>query len=183
MVGMIQASAGFFTYFVVLAENGFLPLDLMGLRIFWDNRFLNDLEDSYGQEWVSLTCVTSCTLDCENDQTLRYSPLKFQCSKSKTFQSFHLFFLYTRHMRAERSWSSPATQPSSPVLWLSRWPICWSVKQGGTLFCSKEWSMYTSRSERAPMGVIELFNSIVLSAKSQKHLRQDALYHKVKTLQ
>lgn len=92
MVGMIQASAGFFTYFVVLAENGFLPLDLMGLRIFWDNRFLNDLEDSYGQEWVSLTCVTSCTLDCENDQTLRYSPLKFQCSKSKTFQSFHLFF-------------------------------------------------------------------------------------------
>lgn len=89
---MIQASAGFFTYFVVLAENGFLPLDLMGLRIFWDNRFLNDLEDSYGQEWVSLTCVTSCTLDCENDQTLRYSPLKFQCSKSKTFQSFHLFF-------------------------------------------------------------------------------------------
>lgn len=67
MVGMIQASAGFFTYFVVLAENGFLPLDLMGLRILWDNRFLNDLEDSYGQEWVSLTCVTSCTLDCEND--------------------------------------------------------------------------------------------------------------------
>uniref|UniRef100_A0A669EG00 Sodium/potassium-transporting ATPase subunit alpha n=1 Tax=Oreochromis niloticus TaxID=8128 RepID=A0A669EG00_ORENI len=65
-IGMIQASAGFFTYFVVLAENGFLPLDLMGLRILWDNRFLNDLEDSYGQEWtyesrkiLEFTCHTA----------------------------------------------------------------------------------------------------------------------------
>jgi len=31
-IGMIQASAGFFTYFVIMAENGFLPSNLFGLR-------------------------------------------------------------------------------------------------------------------------------------------------------
>lgn len=50
---MIQALAGFFTYFVILAENGFLPSTLVGIRVFWDNKYINDLEDSYGQQWVS----------------------------------------------------------------------------------------------------------------------------------
>jgi sodium/potassium-transporting ATPase subunit alpha len=31
-IGMIQASAGFFVYFVIMAENGFLPARLFGLR-------------------------------------------------------------------------------------------------------------------------------------------------------
>ena len=51
-IGMIQASAGFFVYFVILAENGFLPWDLFGLRKEWDSLAINDLEDSYGQEWT-----------------------------------------------------------------------------------------------------------------------------------
>ena len=51
-IGMIQAAAGFFTYFVILAENGFLPWDLFGLRKSWDSLAINDLEDSYGQEWT-----------------------------------------------------------------------------------------------------------------------------------
>ena len=51
-IGMIQAAAGFFTYFVILAENGFLPWDLFGLRQSWDSMAINDLEDSYGQEWT-----------------------------------------------------------------------------------------------------------------------------------
>jgi sodium/potassium-transporting ATPase subunit alpha len=50
---MIQALGGFFTYFVILAENGFLPSRLLGIRLDWDDRTTNDLEDSYGQEWVS----------------------------------------------------------------------------------------------------------------------------------
>lgn len=50
--GMIQALGGFFTYFVILAENGFLPSRLLGIRLDWDDRSMNDLEDSYGQEWV-----------------------------------------------------------------------------------------------------------------------------------
>merc|ERR1719290_496744 len=49
-IGMIQASAGFFVYFVITAENGFLPAKLFGLRRAWDSHAVNDLEDSYGQE-------------------------------------------------------------------------------------------------------------------------------------
>lgn len=65
-IGMIQALGGFFTYFVILAENGFLPTTLLGIRLDWDDRSKNDLEDSYGQEWtyeqrkvVEFTCHTA----------------------------------------------------------------------------------------------------------------------------
>ncbi|CAK9303684.1 unnamed protein product [Gordionus sp. m RMFG-2023] len=51
-VGMIQACAGFFTYFVIMAENGFLPRKLLGIRVPWDSAGVNDLTDSYGQEWT-----------------------------------------------------------------------------------------------------------------------------------
>lgn len=51
-LGMIQALGGFFTYFVILAENGFLPFHLLGIRETWDDRWVNDVEDSYGQQWV-----------------------------------------------------------------------------------------------------------------------------------
>merc|ERR1711970_347815 len=51
-IGMIQASAGFFVYFVILAENGFLPTRLLGIRREWDSQAVNDLEDSYGNEWT-----------------------------------------------------------------------------------------------------------------------------------
>lgn len=52
--GMIQALGGFFTYFVIMAENGFLPSVLVGIRLNWDDRSVNDLEDSYGQQWVGI---------------------------------------------------------------------------------------------------------------------------------
>merc|ERR1712003_162862 len=51
-IGMIQASAGFFVYFVILCENGWWPSHLLGLRRAWDSQAVNDLEDSYGQEWT-----------------------------------------------------------------------------------------------------------------------------------
>merc|ERR1719370_480939 len=66
MIGMIQAAAGFFTYTVILAENGFWPSHLFGLRKNWDSPAINDLKDSYGQEWtyfqrkeLELTCHTA----------------------------------------------------------------------------------------------------------------------------
>ena len=65
-IGMIQASAGFFVYFVILAENGFWPSRLLGIRKEWDAQSINDLEDSYGQEWtykdrkiLEFTCHTA----------------------------------------------------------------------------------------------------------------------------
>merc|ERR1719284_1423444 len=51
-IGMIQASAGFFVYFVILCENGFWPSHLLGLRRAWDSIAVNDLTDSSGQEWT-----------------------------------------------------------------------------------------------------------------------------------
>ncbi|CDW54807.1 Na+:K+ ATPase alpha subunit protein [Trichuris trichiura] len=52
MIGMMQASAGFFTYFVIMGDNGFMPERLLGLRDEWDSRAVNDLTDSYGQQWT-----------------------------------------------------------------------------------------------------------------------------------
>ncbi|XP_023690680.2 sodium/potassium-transporting ATPase subunit alpha-1-like [Paramormyrops kingsleyae] len=74
-IGMIQAVAGFFTYCVILGENGFLPDLLLGLRVNWEDRTINDLEDSYGQQWtydqrkiVEHTCHTAfftCIVQCQ----------------------------------------------------------------------------------------------------------------------
>lgn len=56
-LGVIEAFAGFFTYFVIMAENGFMPYKLIGIRREWDSRAVNDLPDSYNQEWVCLTII------------------------------------------------------------------------------------------------------------------------------
>lgn len=56
-IGMIQAASGFFVYFVIMGENGFWMPRLLGLREQWDARAVNDLQDSYGQEWVSKHCL------------------------------------------------------------------------------------------------------------------------------
>lgn len=64
-IGMIQALAGFVCYVVILMQNGFLPESLSGLRVPWDAKENQNLEDSYGQEWtysqrkiVEFTCHT-----------------------------------------------------------------------------------------------------------------------------
>ena len=57
-IGMMQASAGFFAYFVILAENGFWPRYLFGLRKLWDSKAINDLPDSYGQDWVTFRTIS-----------------------------------------------------------------------------------------------------------------------------
>lgn len=49
---MFEAFGCFFVVLVILAENGFLPYHLLGLRAQWDSKAINDLKDSYGQEWV-----------------------------------------------------------------------------------------------------------------------------------
>ncbi|GIY26490.1 hypothetical protein CDAR_223771 [Caerostris darwini] len=51
-IGMIQGAAGFFAYFVIMSENGFMPGRLLGVRKEWDSKAINDLKDSYNQEWT-----------------------------------------------------------------------------------------------------------------------------------
>jgi sodium/potassium-transporting ATPase subunit alpha len=49
-----------------MCENGFWPSRLFGLRAAWDSKGINDLSDSYGQEWtyaqrkvLEFTCHTA----------------------------------------------------------------------------------------------------------------------------
>jgi sodium/potassium-transporting ATPase subunit alpha len=80
-IGIIEATCGFFIYFAIMAEHGFRPRQLFGeilslmvlvlqnvpgLRQKWDSESVNDLLDSYGQEWsytkrkeLEYTCYTA----------------------------------------------------------------------------------------------------------------------------
>ncbi len=51
-IGITAAVAGHFTYFVIFAEYGFFPNLLFGSRVVWENPAINDMPDSYGQEWT-----------------------------------------------------------------------------------------------------------------------------------
>ncbi|KAF7274509.1 hypothetical protein GWI33_012840 [Rhynchophorus ferrugineus] len=65
-IGLIEAMGGFFVYFAIMAEHGFMPMQLFGLRERWDSESVNDLLDYYGQEWtyqnrkeLEYTCYTA----------------------------------------------------------------------------------------------------------------------------
>ncbi|XP_063363093.1 sodium/potassium-transporting ATPase subunit alpha-like isoform X1 [Cydia amplana] len=51
-LGLVEVAAGMFAYFVVMAEHGFFPDVLFGIRSDWDNEAVSDLRDSVGQEWT-----------------------------------------------------------------------------------------------------------------------------------
>nr|XP_054106271.1 potassium-transporting ATPase alpha chain 1 isoform X4 [Callithrix jacchus] len=50
--GAIQSFAGFTDYFTAMAQEGWFPLLCVGLRPQWEDHHLQDLQDSYGQEWT-----------------------------------------------------------------------------------------------------------------------------------
>lgn len=65
-VGVLQAAAGFFTYFVIYSENGWKIGDLIDIRVKWDNSTYGNLKDSYGNSWdyesrkeLEYTCQTA----------------------------------------------------------------------------------------------------------------------------
>merc|ERR1712088_1246073 len=104
-IGMIQASAGFFVYFVIMAENGFWPSHLLGLRRAWDSIAVNDLTDSYGQEWtyadrkiLEYTCHTAFFVSIVVVQWADLIICKtrknsvFQQGMKNMFMNFGLFF-------------------------------------------------------------------------------------------
>lgn len=90
-IGFIQAAAGFFVYFVIMAENGFLPGRLFGIRKQWDSKAINDLSDSYGQEWVRAV----------------YNNLREGSADHCVIRDCY------RLTETEKRWNSPATRRSS----------------------------------------------------------------------
>ncbi|XP_076455702.1 sodium/potassium-transporting ATPase subunit alpha-3-like [Babylonia areolata] len=51
-IGMMQALGGFYAWILAFGQSGFLIRDLTGIRTKWDSDAVNDLEDSYGQNWT-----------------------------------------------------------------------------------------------------------------------------------
>ena len=51
-IGMIQASAGFMSYFMVMADHGFFITDLFNLRSAWDDK-QHLIYNRYGEFYVS----------------------------------------------------------------------------------------------------------------------------------
>ncbi|KAM6431610.1 potassium-transporting ATPase alpha chain 2 [Liasis olivaceus] len=51
-IGLLQTIGAFLTYFTVYAQQGWLPHTLLHIRIPWEEEYLADLQDSYGQEWT-----------------------------------------------------------------------------------------------------------------------------------
>lgn len=124
--GMIQALGGFFTYFVILAENGFLPWTLLGIRISWDDRNVNDQEDTYGQQWVR-------------------SRNKAKTNTGFKYSHAHAGFNILqpgRPMSRGRLLNSPATPASLSASWLSNGLISSSARPGGTPYFSRAWSKW-----------------------------------------
>lgn len=122
---MIQAAAGFFAYFIIMAENGFLPTKLFGIRKQWDSKGVNDLEDSYGQEWVR--------------KVFRFYSLLnvFWWNLNKPITNF---CIVSRPIPTVRSSSSPVTLLSLCPLWLYSGLIWSSVRQDVIPSSTKEWS-------------------------------------------
>lgn len=82
-MGIIEATGGMFVYLIIMAEQGFLPARLLNLRVLWESPGVNDLKDSYGQEWV------------------------------RTRLGIFLFYqIIFRHMISEKYWNIHATRPS-----------------------------------------------------------------------
>ncbi|XP_068098327.1 potassium-transporting ATPase alpha chain 2-like [Hyperolius riggenbachi] len=51
-IAAMESYSGFVNYFTVLAQQGFLPIDTLGIRARWEDKTINELVDSYGQEWT-----------------------------------------------------------------------------------------------------------------------------------
>ncbi|GIY10728.1 hypothetical protein CDAR_446711 [Caerostris darwini] len=51
-LGVITSLAGVYAYFAIMAENGFTPRHLLGIREVWYSKAVNDLKDYFNQEWV-----------------------------------------------------------------------------------------------------------------------------------
>ncbi|KAF8774486.1 Sodium/potassium-transporting ATPase subunit like protein [Argiope bruennichi] len=50
--GIWQTMAGYMNNFLIIAEDGFTPDMVFGIKTVWDSKAINDLKDHYNQEWT-----------------------------------------------------------------------------------------------------------------------------------
>ncbi|KAH8336908.1 hypothetical protein KR059_008118 [Drosophila kikkawai] len=77
LVGTIEAAAVLMTYIMFMVERGFLLTTLVGLQYQWHDETVNDLTDSYGQEWSS---VERKQLDCQVSSLCLMAIVVMQCT-------------------------------------------------------------------------------------------------------
>ncbi|GFX31089.1 hypothetical protein TNCV_2025921 [Trichonephila clavipes] len=87
-LGVMVSAAGIYTYFVIMAENGFMPQDLMGIRKAWYSRAVNDLKDSYNQEWFGLAIH-------QNDHQARRRFVEWAQNEIAVVPDFHKRILFS----------------------------------------------------------------------------------------
>ena len=124
-IGMMQASAGFFSYFVIMAENGFWPSLLFGVRRQWDSKAINDLPDSYGQEWVT----------SKDNLLFCFEIFSFELERVITISL--IFVFVWRHSKLAKDWNSLVTRHSSSPSWLSSGLIWSSAKRDAIPFSNR----------------------------------------------
>jgi len=162
-IGMIQASAGFFVYFVIMCENGFWPSTLLGLRRKWDSIAINDVEDSYGQEWtyadrkiLEYTCHTAFFVSIVVVQWADLIICKtrknsvFQQGMRNHFMNFGIFF--ETALAAFLSYT-PGMDKGLRMYPLKFWWWLPAIPFSITIFCYDETRKFLLR--RSPGGWIE----------------------------
>lgn len=111
-----------------MAQNGFMPSRLFGIRAVWDNEVINDLEDSYGQEWV---CPCGSTkLNHNNNDKVVVVVFKFSLNP--------LFTSSRRLTMPVKSWKRRATPPIWSALSFTSGPPYWRGRRGACPSSSME---------------------------------------------
>ncbi|KAH8258386.1 hypothetical protein KR038_010586 [Drosophila bunnanda] len=77
LLGTIESAAVFTVYIMFMVDRGFLPSNLVGLTILWHDESVNDLTDSYGQEWSS---AERKQLDCQLSTICIMAIVVMQCT-------------------------------------------------------------------------------------------------------
>lgn len=76
--GAIQSFAGFTDYFVAMAQEGWWPLLCLGLRPRWEDTHEQELQDSYGQQWVRAAPIWPYTAPIQPHMS-SYGPYTAPC--------------------------------------------------------------------------------------------------------
>lgn len=100
-IGVLEAAAGFFAYFIVMGDHGFYISDLFQIRSYWDDKDTL-LIDRQHRRWVILAQINN---------------------------NLNQFFLLPRHGMTENNWNTLVKQHSLFRLLSANGPMVLSAKQ------------------------------------------------------
>lgn len=136
-IGILETLAGFLTYFHVMYDAGWFPLDLLNIRKAWESKDL--LEDSHGKEWtrperinLESTCQTAYFIAIVIAQCAalivcktRYNSIYQQKMSNWVLNVGLVFVILVAYLVAYSPYLNKVlkTRPISPKYWLTPLPI------------------------------------------------------------